>query len=257
VVLFIDELVALFTGLKEKHIGEEARASEVLSFLTALSSPLEVHGARLIIAGSVDWQAYLESELQINQDRFPGIFSRLEKLPVRPLNLEHPECELRRLLLGSELVAEPADVQWLLEHVDLILPYPAVKFLDSVLAKTKQGGAIDRSALDALLSGFLKNTDSFSDFGVHLRDRCPVRGGVERVTEALSRMASQPIETGISQSELRDLLSDTDSSDSGRLEAWLLETFPVERKEDRVRIASRLFHQWWQTQIAEEGGRND
>jgi len=250
-VLFVDELVAVFEGMKVDDAGEQARRDQVLSFLSALAAPLDKHSARVVVAGSVNWQAYLESELQITHDELPGLFSRLQEKIVRPLDLEHPECELRRLLLGSGLVAEPADMRWLLEHVDLALPFPAAKFLDSVLGETKQRGVTDPSVFDGLLSDFLKTTEAFADFDDHLRTKCPIPGTGDTVAEVLGRTASQPFGDGASQDEVKTILLGAGANDSDRLESWLFDTFPVKAEGGRIRFVSRLFHQWWRSQIAE------
>jgi hypothetical protein len=252
VVLFVDELVALFEGIKVEDAQEDARRSHVLSFLSAMAEPLDKHSARLVVAGSVNWQAYLDSELEITHDELPGLFSRLQKLIIHPLDLENPECELRRLLLGSGLVADPADMSWLLEHVDLALPFPATRFLDSVLAETKRRGATDRSALDELLRDFLKTTEAFADFDNHLRSKCPIPGASDRVALVLGRIASQPFGDGASQDEVETILLGLEEHESKRLKAWLVDTFPVKDEDDHFRFVSRLFHQWWQSQIAEE-----
>lgn len=186
------------------------------------------------------------------------MFSRLQRVPVHPLDLQYPECELRRLLLGSGLVAEPADMQWLLEHVDLALPFPAARFLDSVLAETIRRGATDRSALDELLRDFLKTTEAFADFDNHLRTKCPdIPGAGDRVALVLGRIASQPFGDGVSRGEVKTILSGGDEHDSNRLESWLFDTFPVKAEDGRIRFVSRLFRQWWRSQIAEERGGNE
>jgi hypothetical protein len=256
-VLFVDELVAVFEGLKVNDAGEEARSDQVLSFLSALAAPLEEHSARVVVAGSVNWKTYLASELLITDEDLPDLFSHLKEKIVHPLDFEHPECELRRLLMGSGLVAEPADMRWLLEHVDLALPFPAVKFLDSVLAETKRLGTIDRSTLDKLLRDFLKNTEAFADFDNHLRTKCPIPGASDGVAEGLGRIASQSFGDGASRAEIKTLLSDGGKYDSNRLESWLFDTFPVKAEDDRIRFVSRLFYQWWQSLIAGERGDNE
>ncbi|MGO9271082.1 MAG: hypothetical protein ACLQOO_12635 [Terriglobia bacterium] len=255
-VLFIDELVALFEGIKVKNEGEEAHRSQVLSFLSALAEPLDKHSARLVVAGSVNWQTYLELELQITGEDLPGLFSRLQKRIVHPLDLENHECELRRLLLGSGLVAQAGDMQWLLARVDLALPFPAVRFLDSVLAETKRRGATDQSALDELLNVFLKTTEDFADFDNHLRTKYPdVPNASDRVAEVLGRIALRPFGDGASRGEVETILSAGGGRDSNRLESWVLDTFPVKAEGGHIRFVSRLFRQWWRSQIAEEGGK--
>jgi len=257
VVLFVDELVALFEGIKLQDRGEEDRRSQALRFLLSLAEPPNANAARLVVAGSVNWQTYLEAELQVTQDELPSFFSGLEKVVVHPLDMAHPECELRALLLGSGLVAEPADMQWLLENVDLALPFPAMKLLDSVLAETKQQQRIDPSALDELLRDFLMTTDSFADFDAHLRSKCPVPGAVERVSEALTAIAFPPFELGVSEAAVSTALSGGDGGDAHRLEAWFFDTFPVKAEGGRTRFVPRLFRQWWRSQIAKESVKND
>jgi Cdc6-like AAA superfamily ATPase len=256
-VIFIDELVSLFEGIKAKNEGEKAHCGQVLSFLSALTTPLEAHSARLVVAGSVDWLAYLEAELEITHEELPGLFSRLQKVPVHPLDLENPECELRRLLIGSGLVAEAADMRWFLEHVDLALPFPAAKFLDTVLAETKRRGTTNQRGFDELLSDFLKTTDAFADFDNHLRSKCPIPGASETVADVLGRIASHPFVDGASQDEVQSILLGLEEHESNRIKSWLFDTFPVKAQDGNLRFVSRLFYQWWQTQIAEERGDNE
>jgi hypothetical protein len=180
----------------------------------------------------------------------------LQKVPVRPLDLANPECELRRLLLGSGLVAESADLKWLLNHVDLALPFPAVKFLDSILGETNQGVTTVPDGFDRLLKEFLATTDSFADFDEHLRFKCPVPGGTDRVAEVLGKISLNACNEGATEAEVKNILSSADSHEATKLASWLFDTFPVKSEGGRVRFASRLFREWWLSQIAEEGGRN-
>jgi hypothetical protein len=143
-------------------------------------------------------------------------------------------------------------MQWLLEHVDLALPFPAAKFLDSILAETKQRGVTDPSAFDELQRDFLQTTEAFADFDNHLRTKCPdIPGAGDRVAEVLGKIASQPFGDGAGRDEVKTILLGDREDDSIKVESWLFDTFPVKAEGGRIRFVSRLFFLWWRSQIAE------
>jgi hypothetical protein len=250
-VLFIDELVSLFNGIKSADPDEGLRRAATLSFLKALADPIAAHEARVVIAGSVDWLQYLESELSARQSDLPGIFSRLQPIPLKPLDLEHPECELRRLLMGSELVPEAGDVNWLAEHIDLALPFPAVKFLDQVLADVKNRSRITTQELQSIFDLFLAQTESFADFNEHLNRHCPTGSmAADVVAGVLSEIASHPFEVGIENERVKTIFARTDQKDV--VYQWLYDTFPITSKDGRTRFMSHLFQHWWNSQMRAE-----
>jgi len=249
-VLFVDELVALFGAVKQKEAGEESRRREILSFLAALAEPLGEHGGMLVVAGSVDWLDYLRSELSLAQDQLPNLFSRLHRVSLRPLDFRHPECELRRGLLGSGIVAESADIAWLQSHVDLTVPFPALRFLDVLMSEVKRGGVTSIAQCEDLFRGFIGTTESFDDFDVHIRRKAQeINQGAEAISEALNVIAREPFETGVSEEQVRAVLSSFGPAEGERLRSWLNETFPVRTEAGRVSFVSRLFRHWWRAQM--------
>lgn len=250
-VFFVDELVAALEAIKQEAKDESARRQRTVSFLAALGGPLKLYGARMVVAGSINWLDYLDSELGLKQQELPGQFADLSRRILKPLDLEDPECELRRLLLGSALVAEPEDIAWLCEHVDLTVPFPAVKFLDQVAGETKASGNVDVAELKLLLEEFLRTTDAFADFDEHLNKKSPSREATDAIGEALTAIAREPFEVGVSRERVNTALLHAGGKSAKKLDTWLRETFPVIIENNKARFASRLFRLWWLSQVGE------
>jgi hypothetical protein len=250
-LVFVDELVALLETIRTSYPVEEERRRETLAFLAALGDPLVAHGARLVAAGSIDALDYLAREFGLRQSDLPSPFRDMERVPLKPLDLQDPECELRRVLLGSDLVAEPDEIRWLCEHVDLTVPFPALRFLDVLAGETKRRVSVSRPDLAQLLREFLTDTDSFSDFDEHLRRKCPhVPRAPELIAEALTLVARGPFDEGASDEEVNAVLRRCEGEAGARIETWLKETFPVSVKGGRWRFVSRLFRAWWRHQMS-------
>jgi hypothetical protein len=249
-VLFIDELAALFEGIRQQNAGEGSRRSEVLAFLSALAEPLAEHGARLVIAGSVDCLDYLRAELGLPQEQLPGLFSRMQRVSLKPLDFRHPECELRRVLLGSAIVATPEDLDWLHDHVDLTVPFPALKFLDLLVSEVKRAGSAGPAQCQELFRDFVATTESFDDFDAHIRRKVQeVRNAAETISAALDLIAREPFESGVSEGQVQAILMELGPAVAATLQSWLLETFPVLTEASRVKFASRFFRHWWRSQM--------
>jgi hypothetical protein len=256
-VLFVDELVALLKSIRGEVEGEGDRRTQTLAFLSALGGPLERHGARLVVASSVDWLDYLRSELGLERTELPGLFARLERVPIKPLDLDRPECELCRLLLGSGLVAGPDDIGWLDKHVDLTVPYPALRFLDLLLSETHRCGRLGVPDFDRLLHSFLSTTESFDDFDEHLRRKAPdAPQAAETVSKGLDIIAREPFEEGAGEEQVHAVLLSAGPANVNLLQSWLRDTFPVRSSGGRVRFVSRLFRYWWRRQMR-DGVAND
>ena len=113
-------------------IKKVAASGNITQFLAELASALDEYGTRLVVAGSyaLDWAL---EDAGVEPEELPERFRALARVPVSPLATEEPE--IRRLLLGSGVVATPDDITWLRQKIDLTLPYPALLFLDKVTSR--------------------------------------------------------------------------------------------------------------------------
>jgi hypothetical protein len=156
------------------------------------------------------------------------------------------------VLLGTGLVPQTSDLDWLNQHVDLALPYPALRFLDFMASHLRNRGPVDVAGMTRLLEEFLDATDSFKEFDSNLRRRgLQVPGGVRALRSCLDRLAMADPGAEIPRAEIDECLKGTRRPEE--LFAWLLETFPVVERGDGVSLDSRLFRRWWRRQLADGG----
>ncbi len=127
-VLLLDELVSF---LQDQAPGEEGGSSAALTVLGALGRICDNPRVRLVTASSLPLAEYLHESLGLPRDRLPSFFRSLEALRLQPLDFPAPELELRRVLLGTGLVPEADDLEWLNENVGLALPYPTLLCVSS------------------------------------------------------------------------------------------------------------------------------
>jgi hypothetical protein len=254
-LLLLDELVRLLEGLRQPSEGGKQRIHGMLRALEAALGGLD---ATLVIAGSDDLFAYLEREAGLSREDLPPLFRDLKTLALRPLAFEAPECELRRVLLGTGLVAEPEDFRWLEENLDLSLPFPALRFIDQLAGAARQGGALGPQQLTEKLRDFLETTDSFNDLEEHLlRKRPDIARATETASEVLDLVAQEPFDQGATSDQVQAILERGVHGDAAKLKAWLLQTFPLEESAGRVRLVSRLFRHWWRCQMGAGGNQHD
>lgn len=255
-VILLDELVFFFQNLR-KGTDEDRHQKAVLAFLETLAEALSGAGARLVVAGSLDFLEYLRESVGLDLQRVPLLFRGLRPYPLPPLALSFPSLEMRRVLLGTGIVPEPGDLDWLIDNVDLGVPYPALRFLDQLASRLRAEGRISRQDMEALLDQFLGETEAFDEFEEHLaRKGASVPGARRAASEALDLIAERPAEEGVLERWLKERLERGVPGQEDRLFHWLLETFPLRRQEgDRVVFASRLFRRWWRRQLAETGAQ--
>jgi hypothetical protein len=199
------------------------------------------------------WVRATGEVLGLPRSRLPKLFRSLEAVRIRTLDLQAPHLELRRVLLGTGLVPQTSDLDWLNEHVDLALPYPALRFLDFMASHLRARGSVDVSVMARLLEEFLDKTDAFREFESNLRRRgLQERGGLRALRSCLDRLAIADPGAEIPRAEIDECLKGTRRPEE--LFAWLVETFPVvEREDGGVSLASRLFRHWWRRQLADGG----
>ena len=255
-VVLLDELVFFFQNLR-KGTDEDRHQKAVLAFLETLAAVLAEVKARLAVAGSLDFLEYLQESAGLDLRRIPPLFRGLHPYPLPPLALDSPSLEMRRVLLGTGIVPEPGDLDWLVDNVDLGVPYPALRFLDQLASRLRSEGRLGRSDMEMLLDQFLDETDAFDEFEEHLaRKSAYVPGSRRAASEALDLIAERPAEEGVLERWIKEQLERGVPGQGDRLFNWLLETFPLRRQEgDRVVFASRLFRRWWRRQLAETGAR--
>jgi AAA+ ATPase superfamily predicted ATPase len=254
-LLLLDEFVRLVDELRRASPRGVSVSEQVHSFFAALEASLEPLDVRMVVAGSVDLFDYLAREIGLPRKDLPPLFRDLQTLPLRPLALEVPECEIRRVLLGTGLVVEPQDFRWLEENLDLSLPFPALRFIDQLASAARQRGALRPQDLDVSLRDFLETTDSFNDLEEHLlRKRPDIARATETASEVLDLVAQEPFDQGATTDQVRAILERGVGAHAAKLKEWLLQTFPLKESAGRVRLVSRLFWHWWRCQ-AEAGGR--
>lgn len=253
-VLLLDELVFFFQNLR-KGADEKEHEEAVLAFLRKLTGILEDVDAHLVVAGSLDLPEYLCS-VGIDAQEIPPRFRGLQPYSLPPLAVESPALEMRRVLLGTGLVPEVGDLEWLVETVDLGIPYPALRFLDQLAARLRTVGRLDRERMTAFLDEFLDETDAFDEFEEHLARKGALLPGARRsVSQVLDQIAERPADEGVLERWVRERLERDVPGHGDRLLAWLVETFPLRREEGRIVFASHLFQRWWRRQLAETGAR--
>src|SRR4051812_7344552 len=162
-VLLLDELVFFFQNLR-KGSDEVENRKAVLAFLRKLTSILEGVDSRLVVAGSLDFLEYLQHRMGVEVKEIPARFRQLQPYPLPPLAVDSPALEMRRVLLGTGLVPEAGDLDWLVETVDLGIPYPALRFLDQLAARLRTVGSLDQERMSFFLNEFLDETEAFDEF---------------------------------------------------------------------------------------------
>jgi hypothetical protein len=161
---------------------------------------------------------------------------------------------MRRVLLGTGLVVDPLELEWLVANADLASPFAALRFLDQLAARARMGGALSIGELEAELDSFLSTTEAFQDSVQRLVDKARrLPGAKAALEEALDGLAAAPEESGLTAEAFREPLSRSRPAEADRLLTWLIENFPIRREGDQIAFASRLFRRWWRRQLADDG----
>lgn len=255
-LLLLDELVFFLQNLQEARDEDLSRYREkVQRFLSVLSEACTATRARVVIAGSLDLGDFLRETLGIELSEISRPLGSLDAFSLPPLSLDFPALEMRRVLLGTGLVPEPGDLDWLIENADLATPYAALQFLDRLAARVRSEGRLGRERMEAVIDEFLAVTDAFREFDERLRRKGEQIPGVRAaVREALDLLAEADPDFGVSEDRMRQVL-DRVPGKGEHLLAWFLETYPIRRQGDRLLFASRLFGRWWNRQLVKGGQR--
>jgi hypothetical protein len=250
-LLLIDELVFFLQHLTEGRRDEERHREAVLEFLGALSEACVRAEAQLVLAGSLDLFDYLREAVGIERQEIPSLWQDLQPFPLPTLSLEAPRTEMRRVLIGTGLVPEAGDLDWLAENADLATPYAALRFLDFLAAQVREKGRLGPEQLEACLEEFLSQTEVFRDFDEQLRRKGSEAPGARKaLNEALDEIAEAPDDLGVREDRIRERLERMVPDRGDSLFSWFLETFPLRRENGRLLFASRLFRRWWRRQLS-------
>jgi energy-coupling factor transporter ATP-binding protein EcfA2 len=228
-VLMLDELAWFL---------EELDRESAQALLKALDVAVTRVGARLVIAGSLDLER-LARELRME---LPGVFGALHRFPLPPLARPRLTHNLRRVLLGTGLVLERGDLEWLAENVDLAMPYPALRFLGH-LVSVAHARPLSPEDLERELMDHLARTDSFAELEEQLQElaerESPMADGIKDALDRLA-LAGRPLDIG----DVKALLGLEPEEQMSHFN-WLVEHFPVSVEGGRVELASRLFRRYW------------
>jgi len=238
-VLLLDEVVYFLCelGTADQKKSERGRVDAARGFVDGINAAIQASGCRLVLAGSVALETYLR-ELRAEE-----ILAGIEGLQVHYFAPLSPSCNrtlMRQILIGSRLVPEPADLQWLAENLDLSLPFPALRFLVQVETRVAQGGSLAPAGLARELDRFLDDTETFDDLEEHL-NRCPEGESASR--DRLSKTLDQIVHShdqGIPEAEVRRLVGDNNY-------LWLFNIWPLCIRDGKVHPASPLWTRWWRS----------
>ena len=200
---------------------------DVLSGLARVKSSI---GCPVVLAGSISLRGFLRDVVGIQT--MPAWVEGLVEVPLLPIR-DTSGVLLRRILIGTGLVADPEDRTWLADNVDLALPYPALRFLDQLAMTIRETGhPLGAAEMDRELESFLRNSDVFREVEMHIGK--PSEGLTRETVETVVDEIAGAEEPGIDARRIQDR-----TGPEGL--AWLLQTLPLEQTEGRIRSASRLF----------------
>jgi len=252
-LLLLDELVFFLRNLAAAGRQSGDRWQSILGFLKDFSGLCLGAGARVVSAGSLELAEYLEGEIGLAPDDLPPVIRSLVHFPLPPPTFRSGPFEMRRVLLGTGLVVEAAELAWLVANVDLASPFAALRFLDQLAARARMGEVSSIDQLEVDLDSFLATTEAFQDFVQRLEAKARILPGAKAaLEEALDRLATAPEDLGLPADAFREPLSRSRPAEADRLLTWLIENFPIRREGDQVVFASRLFRRWWHRQLADD-----
>ena len=134
----------------------------------ALGEATEKHQVPILTASSRTFPTTRASASTSDPRNFLSPFHDLARHVLRPPTDSVLRVELRRVLIGTGLVPEGSDLDWLTRNVDLAMPYPAMRFLCELASKLRVDASIDSGGLDRQLTRFLASTDVFREIEQHV-----------------------------------------------------------------------------------------
>src|SRR6202035_2222641 len=136
-LLLLDELVLFLQRLTAPEGKRVDRRRLILGFLRELSRLCLDATARVVVAGSLEIEGYLKDTLGIKAGELPPLLGSLVHFPLPPPTFKSTRLEMRRVLLGTGLVVELEEFNWLVKNADLASPYPALRFLDQLASRAR------------------------------------------------------------------------------------------------------------------------
>jgi hypothetical protein len=238
VLLLIDELVLLLERIAPGPSGADA----IRLLLEGLATSLGDRPIRMVVAGSRSLDELLtEQGFEIRD--LPDRFASAKHCPLGPLAAEDPLLELRRVLLGTGLVVDDHEAEWLLSNIDFSLPFAAFSFLSHLRAEVGRNGTLAIEGLEPCLETFLTKTDAFRELERHVAsfgEKAP--GGSAGAAAILDQLAT----TGhLSLDHARSIAERHSPGAGASVCDWLEETFPIARTGSELRLVSPLFRRWW------------
>ncbi len=253
-LFFLDELVYFFENFWRCRPNDKSGRDNIADLLSTLSAALIEVKAQVVIAGSLDLIEYLQDEVGIRPEAIPSFFENLDPIHLTPLTPEDSELEIRRIMLGTGLIAEDGDLEWLQENIDLAIPYPALNFIDRLAATLRSKLSLGPEGLEKELNHFLDTTDAFREFDSQLQRLGEKEPRATRAaTHVLEVIAEYPYETGALAEIVHVAIENVLPGEDKKLLSWLTNTFPVIKTDDRFIFASKIFRRWWRHQLQRGG----
>ncbi len=230
-VLVLDELVEL---IRAPGPTPEDKAA----LLTTLFDPVDpvepARELRIVVAGSLDLDAELDAA------GLTHLLPAAARLRLMPLGADRPAATVMRVLLGTGLVADAAERDWLAANLDLALPYQAMSLYADLAAALGRGDTIDAAGLPGFVADFVRRTESFSDLGKHL-ERFMDRFGDQPVEHALGLILAA--RQGADIADIAEALAPGKGGPGDALR--LADILPAEVQGGRIINVSGLFARWW------------
>lgn len=243
--LILDELVSFLENLASEQQTESDRNATFLGALDSIGRGCSEREVSILTASSIDLEDYLH-EHGIDWKGVPEPFLSAARYSLPPLAMAHPEIQLRRLILGTGLVPEQDDLEWLFGNIDLTLPYPARQFLDRLASELRDGRSRSTEELDESLKEFLKDTDAFKDMTERFRRKTSRYPGSHRaLRECLHKLVDGDDRKGVPRSEIEACLTGIDGVGPGALVLLLIDSYPISEREGCLILESRIFRRWW------------
>jgi hypothetical protein len=240
-VLFVDEFVYFLRTLTTECTAIE-RPLVVRQAIDALTSACESAGIHLVLAGSIDLLDYLTEEVGIEREELPQAIggAAAYALPA----LEATPGHIRALLIGTGLVPEASDAEWLRANIDLGMPLATLQYLERLAVRVREGRAISTAELGAALDEFLEHTTVFRDVMDRFQQRGFVYPGFRgAVSEFMRRLLASSGRMAIDQAlQCFNTPGEQRPQDALR---WVVENLPVRIDQESVVLASKVFGRWW------------
>ena len=243
-VLLLDEIVYFLQELAPS----EKDKSKVIDFLQHFGQAYHKVGIGLIVSGSISLLEYLYEEFAIAEQDLASHFTTIKQLPLGPLASTNLELELRRLLLGQGLVLQNKDLDWMVDTIDLAMPFPTMKFLDSLTHSIREAQtSFQKDRLEQELERFIRETEAFEELKSKF-EKLSIKDFTKstRVEEALRKLTEiAPSPISLSRSDLLEMLGEGDKKEAEKVLRWLKDTFPIFETDDGIACTSKLFSRWW------------